>query len=310
MSALHPTEQWLQERGIDYVLVEVNLDEIDVEASHHNQVRFAPLTVDTIDQYARAMKRGDQFPPLLGRRLQNGRIILGDGNHTSAAALRVGKSTFSCFLVDCTEDVFLQLSFEANVRLNGRENTMDERKSHAINLVSRGVKPADAAHTVGLTTLQVNNALRLKDTDFRLSSLGLVKALKLPESVRRKLGQIKMDPTLMAVTKGLTSDKIAHKDLESLVPEVNALGSEQEQLIHVKSVTEWTPAKAGEKPTGRKTHISPMHSLNMHGSALMNVEAKSLRYALNGAEESTRLSIRQRLAALGEHVEALQQELR
>lgn len=301
----HPVEQWLNERGVDFVLVDLDLSEIDSDASLHNQVRILSLDPETVEKYVRAMKRGDQFPPLLGRRLQDGRVILGDGNHTHAALLKVGTSRFPVYLVDTTDAIFREISFEANVRLNGRENTMEERKLHAVNLVnSSGYKPSDAAKAVGLSTQQVTNALRVHETDLRMTSLGLAKALKLPDSVRRRLGSIKLDPVLITTAKAVVEGKITARELDKVVTEIGTIGSQDEQIAHVNTVANWTQSKAGVKRKG--TNLSPMHVLNLHGSALMKVDADTLRFSLAGTEPHTRLAVKQRIEDLKSHLDKLE----
>jgi hypothetical protein len=76
-------EEWLDKKGVKWeFLPAVSPESFDQEKSLRNQARvFAPLNEKRAEQYTEAMKRGDEFPPVIAHGKKNKMILL-DGNRT------------------------------------------------------------------------------------------------------------------------------------------------------------------------------------------------------------------------------------
>ncbi len=301
---VHPIEQWLNERGIDFVLADVNLNRIDVVASQSNQVRFQPVIREVVQNYTRAMKRGDVFPPLVGNMNGNpDRIVLIDGINRAEAARQVGRESFSMYLVDVDKPTLQILSYEANPRLNGRENTLEEREAHAVHLVGTGMTAARAAVVVGLPANAVANAMRLQAADERFSRLGLAKGLKLPPTLRRRLNGLNLDPTLVAVVRGVCDGKLGHGEVEKTIAAVNALGSEDEQLARV---AEMATVNVTAKERGKRG-MTARKVLFIHAAPLIQIDPAMLR--MSAFDDADRDLMRGKISELADRLAELDDAL-
>ncbi len=146
-------EALLDEVGLDYELVWMTIDDIDMKASLQNQARIIPLDPDRKDRYRAAISAGAKFPaPLIGN---NGKAkgIVGDGNTRICAWIDAGYEQVPAYLFHYkTEAEFRAIADLANARLNGEPNTLQERLAHAARACERtGMTNADAAVLFGVT---------------------------------------------------------------------------------------------------------------------------------------------------------------
>jgi hypothetical protein len=59
-------EEYLDKKGVKWDFhPKVERDQFDTEKSLRNQARFQALDEKRVDTYAEAMKRGDEFPPVI-----------------------------------------------------------------------------------------------------------------------------------------------------------------------------------------------------------------------------------------------------
>lgn len=79
-------EKWLDSKGVTWEFYpRLDVDQFDLDKSLHNQARFEPIDDQRVDSYTEAMKRGDQFPPVIAHG-KLGKLIMADGNQPPAPA--------------------------------------------------------------------------------------------------------------------------------------------------------------------------------------------------------------------------------
>ena len=72
--------------GVEYVVKEISLDEIDWKESSNNCARlWHPLNEERIEEYGRAMALGDVFPMPVVECASSGMVILGGNQRLNAA---------------------------------------------------------------------------------------------------------------------------------------------------------------------------------------------------------------------------------
>lgn len=83
------------------------------------QVRLSGLNSDTVEQYAAAMKKGEEFPPIVVYDTSDG-LILADGFHRHTAADMAGVKTIEAqIIVGSYDDALWYSRYVAN-RKNGQ----------------------------------------------------------------------------------------------------------------------------------------------------------------------------------------------
>jgi hypothetical protein len=99
---------------------QLNIKELRLDKAF--QMRLGGINVDTVDSYADAMDRGDQFPPVTVYRV-NGENLVVDGWHRVKAAATLLRETITADVIDGTyEEAYDYCRFVAN-RKNGMRLT-------------------------------------------------------------------------------------------------------------------------------------------------------------------------------------------
>ena len=63
---------------------QLGTDQFDADKSLHNQARFLPIDEKRVETYTEAMRRGDQFPPVLAHG-RMGKLVMAGGNLPTAS---------------------------------------------------------------------------------------------------------------------------------------------------------------------------------------------------------------------------------
>lgn len=168
-------EALLEELGLTYKLEYVELSEIDRKASRQNQARITPIVEERAERYARAVLDGAVFPAGLIGRNGTGRLVIADSNHRDEAFLRAKQLGCWAYVFEYeTEEQFRAVADTANARLNGAENTLEERLMHAVYAINNsGITRSAAEPAVLLRALldEYNSmASRLTETSRALES--------------------------------------------------------------------------------------------------------------------------------------------
>jgi hypothetical protein len=190
-------ESWLRREGVDFVYHPfIPLEKFDVERSLQNQARLErPLIPEVVEEYARALRDGAQFPAVVCYATATGYVLI-DRNHRLAAARRVGLAGWDAYEV-LTQDKFLLecLTRTANI-LEGVRATPAERLEQAAYLAATYGAPIRVlAQRFALDEDRLAEYLRERRARERLLAQG-VSDLRLPGWHLARLNAIENDHVL------------------------------------------------------------------------------------------------------------------
>lgn len=155
---------------------ELATSQFDQEASRANQARFEAIDEPTVDTYADAADRGDEFPGVLAYRPKSnkkGLLVVIDGNHRLAAFDRVSRPIpVYEIAADTAPQTIAVMTYTFNTK-HGRPTSEEERIHQALYLVGNGASPSVAAETVNLPLRILTRALVKKRADDRAQEVGL-----------------------------------------------------------------------------------------------------------------------------------------
>jgi hypothetical protein len=151
-------EALLDELGLQWHLDLIKLDDIDRERSLANQARFAPLSDELLERYERSERAGAVFPAIIVGENGKAKYVVADGNHRSEVGRRIAtrELIWSYVFQYGSDSEFQNVAYMANARLNGQQNSLEERVAHAAHFVARGVPIAEAAVLLGVTARQIS----------------------------------------------------------------------------------------------------------------------------------------------------------
>lgn len=227
-------EAWLDsiETAWSYV-DELDLAAVDEKASLRNQARLEPLDDDTVERYAADMARGDAFPPIIVRAKGDRLVVLG-GNHRYHAAKR-SKTAISAYVVDCTDEQALRISYEDN-RRHGLPPSVLERCRQGAHLVALGYSVAAAARVVGLNQQRLQRAITADEFVRRCRTLDIVPVPDLVETTKARLMAIRADPVFLDAVDLVADAGLGGDDVERLVVDTNKARSEAAARDHVRNL--------------------------------------------------------------------------
>lgn len=160
----NPTyEQALNKTGITWRYEEkVPLDDINFAKGIQNQARLLePLDTELVNDYAVAMKRGDDFPPVVLSRPGRGKWVPIDGNQRLAARQKVNHAVTDAYIVEVQDPkVIDRLTWTFNNLVNGKRLTKEECLEHAVSYVRKyGVTSKEAALEWGVNETSLRHRL-------------------------------------------------------------------------------------------------------------------------------------------------------
>lgn len=161
---------------------------VDWVASMKAQNREAQeLHKPTVASIVESMRSGQPVPPLILRRLPNGKLIVVNGNHRGAAGRELGLDSVAAYVVEVDDDTFYLMSATANA-INGREAGADFiLKSAAYAVSVKGFPAARVAPMFGLTAHRLNDYMQAMQGQAMLKTAGqraMVPATKAAEIAR------------------------------------------------------------------------------------------------------------------------------
>ena len=222
-------EQWLDTLELTWTYeAELAAGDVDEKASLRNQARAVPVDPDVVERYAEDMRRGDRFPPVIVRQ-KNTRLVVLGGNHRYAAA-RAAKAPLDAYVVVCSDECALRISYEDN-RRHGLPPSPQERTAQALHLVALGYQPAAAARLVGITHSRLQRAQAADAFTARTRTVDTpTDAADLPESSKSRLMAVRADPIFAAATRLVCDAGYDTQETYRLVTELNATRSEAAAL--------------------------------------------------------------------------------
>lgn len=226
MTTLQPTStgadtaQFLDDRQIEYDLKVINLSDIDIETSKHNQARFLPLHEETVFTYGAAMEQGDVFPPIVVNN-QKGKYLVLDGNHRVAAAGLAGYTQTTAYVTKNLSKAQAELvTFEANAR-HGLPTSIEERVQQGLYLVNIGNKAASVARALSIPENRLHKAVQTNRAASRLTTLG-VDSKKFSQSSIARFGSIASNTVLAPVAQIAVKANLSHSEISEIVSAINA----------------------------------------------------------------------------------------
>ena len=150
------------------------------------QVRLLGINPDVVEDYARAMEAGQEFPPLTVFRVGPDYVLV-DGFHRHGAYLQRGTDTVACEVYDGTgEEAYTFAQFEAN-RKNGQRLSRADLRAVVTRLVTDkqyvntpSTTLADLAGVSHSTVNRVREELGLKPC-FVVTATGTERQVAKPE---------------------------------------------------------------------------------------------------------------------------------
>lgn len=150
-------EALLDEVGVSWRLEFVEFRKLDIEESLHNQARIVPLNPDRVTRYKQSRLKGAEFPAVLIAENGSRHKVCVDGNHRIAACKEAGDIGLWAYVFshEDGDGTFRAVADTANARLNGAENTLEERLMHASYHIDQGIEIEDAATLFGVSKSQI-----------------------------------------------------------------------------------------------------------------------------------------------------------
>lgn len=228
-------EDYLDKKGVSWVFhPRVDPNQFDAEKSLKNQARIAtPLDQKRVEQYAEAMRNGDEFPPVIAHG-DAPAFVIADGNHRLAGAT-MAKKPLSMYRIVGDARTIVLITFEANTR-HGLPTSEDERIQHALYLIDNGATIPEAAASLALPRKVVEKASVARNTDERFlqANLPLMRIEKLSEPVKRRLAQIWTDEGFVAAVNLAIDAAMTSSEVFTFVTGVNEHRSSDKQVAFVE----------------------------------------------------------------------------
>lgn len=306
-AAGHPDiEAWLDERRVAWTYhPQLAVDQVDRLAGLNNQARLEPLSDEVVDRYAADMERGDQFPPIIVRRVGKKLVPIG-GNHRLAAAGRAKRAALAAYEIVCEPETALRLSYEDN-RRHGLPPSEDERLAQAVHLVGTGYTHAQAAEVCGVHRSKLGAAIARQRADQRALDLGVKGWGTLTKGIRARFENVRSDPVFKEAAQLAVDARMSPADVERLVGRINQARSDADALALVGIEAEQQAAAAQQTANGtvRKTTARSKLLTSMGGVLAADPQTVRQSCATDDQRRQLRARVTDALTKLAEIHKAL-----
>jgi hypothetical protein len=270
-------EEYLDKKGVSWTFIDsIDPGAFDAEKSAKNNARFIALDERRVEEYAEAMKRGDNFPPVIAYKGSGGgKYLNADGNHRLHAAIKADMPLKAYDITGAKPETLVIISFEANTR-HGLPTSEEERVQQAIYLINMGATIKAAAATVNVPERIVKKASEKATTDRRFIENGIAPTVieQLGASVKWRLAQITTDEGFVAAVNLAARTKLDSTVWFQLVTEINDLRSSEKQVLKVQELEERYLSDVQESAGGilnGKRALGPRARVSMMLGQLMNL---------------------------------------
>jgi len=216
--------------GVEYVVKEISLQEIDWRESSNNCARlWHPLNEERIEEYGRAMTLGDVFPMPVVECASLGMVILG-GNQRLNAAQRINANMrLKVYVVKPLIEVHREMLIRSLNSRHGWGSEKDERAEHATYLVRKhGASVADVARLMMVSDGIVSMRVRAEETRAFLSRKG-VQCQTLPLQALASLATIQDEKHAVAIGKLAVEKKATGDQVSQVTAKLKAVSSAAEK---------------------------------------------------------------------------------
>lgn len=271
--------QMLDEMGIIYDVIDVDLSRLTYGDITVAQSRLDGLDDDQVHVYAECMKNGDVFPEIVVAPNASNKFHVLSGNHRVAAAKMIGRATLAGLRVtNLTDAQKLMIVAGANNK-HGKNITMDDRKAQACALVEVfGWTIGDAAREFSILEATLSNALQTRRSIARWDRLSgdiEMPSKKLTNDRMRVISRLRSDRAY-----GLAAHAdpyLSTKDMETAITEANRKLNEDEAVAVFQAVLD--QARKRTQAAGRKkpTPLGPLPIIRGSEKALNKLSAEMIR---------------------------------
>lgn len=267
-------ERLLDDVGVKWTFIQAyRLDAIDKRKSLGNQSRLISLQDETVELYAEAYRRGEEFPAIVVCAQSGSSLTVSpDGNHRISAAERAGLKHVPAYVTSEPSKLqFLSLTYRLNVEArHGLQITMNDRLSHAAHLVSvAGLTKQAAADVMGIPERRLGEFINIREAEARLRGLG-APVPKRSNDLRR-LASVKSDVPLAALAR--VASAIPTTAFGDLVTKVNKARSDQEAVSVIQSTVALEKQQRAGLPVSPKTQ-SAYYILNQVCNRISKLPSK------------------------------------
>jgi hypothetical protein len=250
-------EDWLDGKGFSWVFFpEYPISRIDVEGSLKNQARIGtPLIDSQVEEYVTKMKAGEIFPGIVIAERASATAGLADvvdGNHRVAAWTETRQTKVPAYLISgAKRSEVILATMEVNTR-HGRPTAPEERVQQALFYVDNGATAEQASESLSVDVKLVRAAVALREVDRRASSnsLNLGAWSNLPETIRKRLGQISTDSGFKAAAQLAMDAKLSAGEVHQLVNDLAPLRDSDKQEQFVKATRKALAPEMGRRTAG------------------------------------------------------------
>ena len=295
-------EQALTKQGVEWEYLEkFDLEDIDGAKSLRNQARLEEaVDQDLVDQYALAMKDGDQFPPLVIWKPNRGRYILIDGNQRLQAMRKLDRKRHDVYVVKTTDEMIVdRITWSFNNLVNGKRLSPAEALAHAVSWVRKyGRTIKEASQEWRLAVHKITRAVRVAEVRDSLHRSNVPHISRLSDDMLDTLAPLKTfgEDLLVAGAKLVTENGLAGKEAERMVKDVSTAKTSEakKQALEEAAVSEPVRNRRAETKGGTvKVATSPrsrfLSLLRQLGRMLEDYPAKGVLRPPAGEEfEQTR----------------------
>jgi hypothetical protein len=288
-------EGWIDTHGASFALQRLRFDDIDQKASLSNQARFKALDETVVLNYAAAMERGDQFPPIVVF-VSAGRFVVIDGNHRVAAADLIGTKAMDAYvLTNLSHQQIQTMTFEANAR-HGLPTSNEERIQHGLFLVENGgITIREAAALVNVSVNLLTKEATSARADRRFATLNVDRWTNIARNNRTRMEAIRSDVVFAAAGKLVVEAHLPGEAVSSLVTAINKAGTEADQLAVVTATRERNASTISMTAGGRSKMPTSLSRLSRSLSYSEGVDMKEVDRALSGMNTEDRAAFAGRI---------------
>ena len=214
---------WLEQMGAEVIggaWLSPDDRRVDRQAGLELNVRLVTLDRDLVDQYARSMTNGDEFPPVVLRQIDplEPWIPL-CGNHRLAAA-QVSGTSLPSIVVTAADDAAFMIAFGDNSR-HGKPPTDLERTRVAIRLIETfGMSRPEAARFTNTQATRIATHQRAKAFHDKLIERGGDPRL-FEETEKARLWQVSDNEIMWALADVVAEKRPKFEQMSELVTELN-----------------------------------------------------------------------------------------
>ena len=280
----------LDEMGMDYLEIDVELDRItkgDITAA---QSRIDGLDPDQVRVYAECMKAGDVFPQIVVEANKSARYKVLSGNHRVEAARSLGLRSIPGLLVTPTDAQRDMIVGGANNK-HGKPITIDDRKAQACRKVEVfGWKQDEAARFFGLSKAVVGDAIAQRKGSRRWDALlpdGPIKQNKPSGNKLILMGRLWSDAAFVACASVV--HYISTDELQTLVGESNRKRNESEAVAVFTKAMQAARDRQQAAATNGKPPISVTAQLVKYERNLLRITSEQVRSQPKNDVNETRL---------------------